>query len=88
MFFIYKSLGKIFDAQGHVTPKPTSPLWPEMEFVQHFMPVLVNCKFEEDPIKTKTFFFSGAQGQVTDVNGRMWPEFEFFRAFMAVLVRD
>ena len=46
-----------------------SPLWPEMVLVQDFMPVLVVCKFEEDPIKTEgaimSIFFSSAQGQVT-----------------------
>ena len=46
------------------------PLWLEMQLVQAFMPVLVICKFEEDPLKTEgaivsTIFFSSAQGQAT-----------------------
>ena len=49
-----------------------------MEVLQDFMPVLVTCKFEEDPIKLKVLwcpqYFSGAQGQV------------LIQDFMAVLV--
>ena len=36
--------------------------------LQDFMPVLVICKFEEEPIKTEGAMmstFSGTQGQVT-----------------------
>ena len=47
------------------------PIWPEIKLVPDFMPVLVICKFEEDPIKTEGAIdrihniFSDAQGQVT-----------------------
>ena len=42
-------MGKFFDTQGHVTLD--NPLWHLIEFHQDFKPVLVICKFEEDPIK-------------------------------------
>ena len=54
------------------------------------MPVLVICKYEQDPIKTEgaimsTTFFYSAQGQVTNSQWT-WLEFEFVQDFMAVLV--
>ena len=30
----------------------SGPIWPKFELVQDFMPVLFNCKFNEDRIKT------------------------------------
>ena len=35
-----------------------SPIWAEMELVRYFMPVLVACKFEEDPITVEGAFVS------------------------------
>ena len=48
-------MGKFFNAQGHVlcNSEPNSLVWPESELVQHFMPLLVICKFEENPIKNE-----------------------------------
>ena len=57
-------MGKCFNAQGHVTLKLCS----QMELLQDFMPVLIICKFEEDPIKIKgamvsTTFFLVLKGR-------------------------
>ena len=49
------------------------------------MPILVTCKFDEDPIKiegiidrtsSNTGFF-GTQGQVIKVDSLFWPNFQF-----------
>ena len=53
-------------------------VWPEFELVRDFMPVLVTCKFNEDPINNECAsvetsfshnmsmkFFSGAKGCIT-----------------------
>ena len=58
-----------------------SPLWPEMELVHDFMPVLVVCKFDEDPIKiggaiVSIIFFQCLRAGNSKGNGQMWPEFE------------
>ena len=56
------------------------------------MPILVTCKFEEDPIRTEgaivstTFFSRRSTAGHSDVNGRMWREFELVQGFMAVLI--
>ena len=68
-----------------------SPIWPEMEFVQDFMLVLIICKFEEDPIKIEgaivsTTFFRRSRAGNFEVNRRMWPDFGFVRDFISVLV--
>ena len=60
-------MGKIFNAQGHVT-EANSPLWPEMQLFQDFMPVLIISKSEEDSIKTEvamvsTTFFPALKGR-------------------------
>ena len=49
------------------TSEANSPFWPEIELDQDFMPVLVFCKCEQDPIKTEgaivsTIFFPGLKG--------------------------
>ena len=33
--------------------KGNIPIWPEFQLRRKFMPVLVTCKFDEDPIKTE-----------------------------------
>ena len=33
--------------------KVNSPIWPKIELIRDFMPVLVSCKFDEDQIKTE-----------------------------------
>ena len=59
------------------------------------MDVLINCKYEEDPIKNEgarvvtTLYIniSDAQGQSNSgVGGGIWLKFELIRAFMHVLV--
>ena len=67
-FLHYKSMGKIFGAQGQVTPKQIVRSGPKSNRLR-FYACLVVCIFEEDPIKTGgaiwfTIFF-GTQGQVT-----------------------
>ena len=46
-------MGKFFNAQGQVTQKLKSRIWPEFELVWDFMPVLLICNFDEDPIKNE-----------------------------------
>ena len=46
-FSHYKSMGIFPDAAVH------GPIWPNFEPVQDFMVVLLTCKNEEDPIKTR-----------------------------------
>ena len=62
-----------------------------MKLIQDFMPVLVICKFEEDPIKTEdtivsTIFFQHSRAGNSKVNIQMWPEFELIQDFIAPLV--
>ena len=33
--------------------KPISPIWPEIELIRDFMPVLITCTFDEEPIKNE-----------------------------------
>ena len=46
------------------------------------MPVLVTCKFDEDPINMSATLFSSAQRQITP----MWPKIELVRDLTPVLV--
>ena len=58
------------------------------------MPILVTCKFDEDPIKIEGIIdrtssnmgFFGTQGQVIKVDSLFWPNFQFIWGFMPVLV--
>ena len=52
-FLHYKPMGKMFVAQGQVTPKRFCPIWRKVELVRNFIPVLVTCELKEDPIKTE-----------------------------------
>ena len=45
--------GKNFHAQGRATSKQIVRSDRKSEFIRDFMPVLVKCKFNEDPIKDK-----------------------------------
>ena len=81
-------------------PKVDSPIWPEFEFIQDFMAVLVTCKIDEEPIKSKVAiiltifsplkvygkFFCLARASYSKVNNLIWPEIELVRDFMDVLV--
>ena len=76
----------------HSNFRANSVIWPEIESVRDFKPVLVTCKLAEDPIKTEsailsvTFVSQRSRADNSEVNGRMWPAFELIRDFMAVLV--
>ena len=69
------------------------PIRSNFALVQDYMVVLLSCKNEEDPIKTRgasvftTLYinFSDVQGQITGVGGGIWPKFELIQAFMHVL---
>ena len=39
-----------FNNQGQITPKVTILIRPEFELVRDLIPVLVTCKFDNDPI--------------------------------------
>ena len=65
--------------------------WPEMELVRDVMPVLVTCKFDEDPIKNEgtivsTTFFQVSRASNSEVIGQILPEFGLIQDFMLVLV--
>ena len=47
----YKSMGKFFYIQGRVTPNRIVQSRPNSS--QDFMPVLIICKSDEDPIKNE-----------------------------------
>ena len=51
-FLHCKFMGKIFVAQGQVSPN-----WPEIEFLRDFMTVIVTCKFDKDPIENEGAIF-------------------------------
>ena len=66
-----------------------SLIWPDIELVQDFTPVLVICMFDEDPIKNEwaiTLKFFLALKGVTQVNKRIWPELELVPNLMLVPV--
>ena len=62
-------------------------IWLEFKLIQYFMPVLVICKFDDDPIKNtgatvSTTFLSALKAGNYKVNGRIWLEFELIQDFM------
>ena len=50
-FLHYKSMGKDFRTQKANNSKVNNPIQPKFELIRAFMPVLVTCKFDKDPIK-------------------------------------
>ena len=68
MFESVSTRGIFWASRAH-NSKVTGQIWPEFELFRDFMPVLVTCKIDEDPIGHKgaimsTTIFSGAQGRV------------------------
>ena len=64
---------------------------PNFELIWAFMPVLVTCKFDKDPIKgdwakLETSFFHCSRVRNSKMSGQIRPEFEFVWDFMPVLV--
>ena len=49
----HKSMGEIFNAQGAGNSKPNNPISPKFKLRRDVMPVLIICKFDEDPIKNE-----------------------------------
>ena len=71
-FLHYKSVKKNRRSRAS-NFKVNSPIWPKIELVRDFMPVLVNCKFEEYPIKNEGVIVSTTFATIY-VNGRFrWP---------------
>ena len=53
-FLHYKSIhGKIFHHSRASNSKVNSPIWLKIKILQDFMPVLIICKFDEEPIKNE-----------------------------------
>ena len=50
-FSHYKSMGAYFSSLKGNYSKANTPVWHNIELRCEFMPVLVACKFAEDPIK-------------------------------------
>ena len=52
------------------------PKWPEFKFHRDFMPVLVTCKFDEDPIKIECTIeyglFQHSRAINSEVNSPIW----------------
>ena len=46
--------GKMFCHSRASNSKMNNPIWPKIKFAQDFMPVLITCNFEEDPIKNES----------------------------------
>ena len=46
-FFHYKSMGNFFKRSRALNSVGSGPIWPKLEFIRDFMPVLVTCKFEK-----------------------------------------
>ena len=78
--FPVMSMAKHFCHSRASNSKVNIPVWPKFELRRDFMPVLVTCKFDEDPIKIEgtidwsrsNMGFFVTQGQATPI----WPEFE------------
>ena len=47
----YESMELIFHHSRASNSKVNIPIWPKFKLRQDFMPVLVTCKLDEDPIK-------------------------------------
>ena len=51
-FFRYKSMG-FFIRSRAANSAVLGPIWPNFKLVRDVIDVLVNCKYEEDPIKNE-----------------------------------
>ena len=72
--------------------KLNNPIRPKFEIVWAFMPVLITCKFDKDPIKgdrekqETSFFFHRWRIGNSKMTGQIRPKFEPVRDFMPVLI--
>ena len=72
--------------------KVNDPIWPKFELLRAFMPVLITCKFDKDPIKgdwekvETSFFFHGWRTGNSKMTGQIRPKFEPVQDFMPVLI--
>ena len=48
----YKSMGNFFRRSRTVNSVVSGPIWPKLELVRDFIPVLVTCKYKMDLIKS------------------------------------
>ena len=79
----YKSMGAIFCHSRASNSKANIPVWPKFELRRDFMPVMITCKFDEDPIKIDgtidqtrpNMGFFGTQWQVILVDSPFWSDF-------------
>ena len=72
-----------------------SPILPEFELIQDFMPVQVICGFHKDPVKTKQAvlgtrlnmeFFWHKRASNSKVDILIWPEFKFVQDYIPIQV--
>ena len=67
-------------------------IWPNFILIQALMYVIINCKYEKDPIKNNRekaatpFFQIISLSVAMETSGRIWPNFELIQAFMHVLI--
>ena len=69
--------------------KVNIPVWPEFELISDFMPLLVNCKFNDNPIKniSQHFFPLSVYGIVfPKLNNPIKLEIKLIQDFILVLV--
>ena len=87
----YKDLWGKNSALKGANSKVYNPIRPKFELGQAFMPVLVTCKFDKDPIKgdwekLDTSFFHRSRARNSKITGQIQPKFELVRDFMPALV--
>ena len=67
-------------------------IWPNFKLIQALMYVIINCKYEKDPIKKNRekvatpFFQIITLSVAMETSGRIWPNFELIQAFMHDLI--
>ena len=80
--------------------KVTGPIWPEFELILVFVPILVTCKYDEDPIKNEgaivfstlsPLYVNGknlrrSRASNSKANSPIWPKIKIVRDFMPFLI--
>ena len=50
----YKTMRICFFKRPRAPNSGSGPIWPKCELIRDFMPVLVTCKFDKDPINNES----------------------------------